>query len=651
MKKLLSLLPLFLLLSAISAQTGDMEAIIQQEKAAYFRRQVMERNEQNGAVNRSDQRYSRYRWQVDPALQYIRGEVMTVFEPLENIGSLDFDFSAALTMDSIRYHGQLLIFSQAGDILTVIFPAMLPAFLPDSLTFFYQGAPVSEGFGSFATEVHGADSIPVLWTLSEPYGAKDWFPCKISLDDKLDSVDIFITTPAAYRAASNGLLISETTQNGQKTAHWKHRYPITAYLICMAVTDYVTFENLVPAGVDTIRVLNYVYPESVDDATWGTSFIVSQMQLFNNLFGVYPFKEEKYGHAQFNWGGGMEHQTMSFMGNFGYELMAHELAHHWFGDKVTCGSWEDIWLNEGFATYLSGLCYEFLAPQYWQNFKQQRIDNITSQPGGSLRVDDTTNVSRIFSGRLTYAKGAMVLHSLRWICGDSAFFAGVRNYLNAPGIAFDYARTEDLRFHLEQASGKNLAGFFEDWVIGEGYPSYQLNWAQDTFRHLSITLSQQQSHPSVSFFELPVPIRFSNGQQDTTLVLQHLINGQSFDFDLDFAATEVAIDPELWLISKGNSVQQVSGIHESVLPGVQFVVMPNPAREYFDVALQLLQAEHLQMSLFDQSGKLLQEKSLSLAAGNQSFRFEAGTYPAGTYTLTLKTDKGQVSSQVVLLKG
>ena len=156
----------------------------------------------------------------------------------------------------------------------------------------------SEGFGSFAAEVHGPDSIPVLWTLSEPYGAKDWFPCKISLDDKLDSVDIFITTPAAYRAAGNGLLMSETTLNGQKTAHWKHRYPITTYLICMAVTDYVTFENLVPAGDDTIRVLNYVYPESVDDAIWGTSFIVSQMQLFNDLFGVYPFKDEKYGHAR-----------------------------------------------------------------------------------------------------------------------------------------------------------------------------------------------------------------------------------------------------------------------------------------------------------------------------------------------------------------
>ena len=651
MKKLLSLLPLCLFFSTLSAQTGDMEAIIQQEKAAYIRRHALERNGQNSAVNRSDLHYSRYRWQVDPAVHYIRGEVMTVFEPVENIGSLDFDFSAELTMDSILYHGQPLSFSQGtGDILTVFFPSVLPAFLSDSITFFYQGVPAATGFGSFINEVHG-NNIPVLWTLSEPYGARDWYPCKTALDDKLDSIDIFITAPDLYRAASNGLLMSETTQNGQKTAHWKHRYPIATYLICMAVTDYVSFENLVPAGDDTIRVLNYVYPENLNDGLSGTSFIVSQMQLFNTLFGVYPFKDEKYGHAQFGWGGGMEHQTMTFVGNFGYELLAHELAHHWFGDKVTCGSWEDIWLNEGFATYLSGLCYEFLAPVYWQNFKQQRIDNITSMPDGSLLVNDTTDIGRIFSGRLSYAKGAMVLNSLRWVCGDSAFFAGARNYLNAPGIAFGYARSSDLRFHLEQASGKDLAGFFEDWVVGEGYPSYQLTWAQDTFQHLTIALSQQQSHPSVSFFELPVPVRFSNGQQDTTLVLQHINNGQTFDFDLGFAATTVAIDPDLWLISKGNSIQQVSVTKEEVLPGVKMLLMPNPARTYFDVVLDLVQPEQIQATLFDVSGKILQEKNLALGAGKQILPFEVKDCPAGTYTLVLKMGKRQVSRPVVVLKG
>ena len=649
MKQLLLFLPLCLFAAALFAQTGDMQSIIDQEKAAWIRHQVSERTGQSSAVNRSDQHYSRFRWQVDPAVHYIKGEVMTVFEPLENLAALDFDFSAALTMDSIKYHGQLLGFTQAsGDILTVSFPAVLPALLPDSLTFYYQGAPTATGFGSFATETHGPDNVPVLWTLSEPYGAREWFPCKISLDDKLDSVDIFITAPQEFSAASNGLLVSETSLNGRKTAHWKHRYPISTYLICMAVTNYVTFENLVPAGADTIRVLNYVYPEDLNAALSGTPFIVSQMQLYNDLFGVYPFKDEKYGHAQFGWGGGMEHQTMTFVTNFGYELLAHELAHHWFGDKVTCGSWEHIWLNEGFATYLSGLCYEFLAPQYWQNFKQQRIDNITSEPGGSVRVDDTTSVGRIFSGRLTYAKGAMVLNTLRWVCGDSAFFAGVRNYLHAPGIAYGYAYTQDLQFYLEQASGKDLDGFFADWYTGQGYPSYQLNWSEDDAQHVIVNLGQTQSHPSVPFFELPVPVRFSNAEQDTIIVLQHTFSGQSFAFDLDFTATQVTIDPDRWLISKNNTVQQVSNTEEAVLPGLRFRLLPNPAHGHFDVALQLDSSLDIRMSLLDVSGKTLEDKSLQLSSGAQTVPFELKNYPAGTYTFVLKTNRGQVSKRVAV---
>lgn len=648
MKKLHISITFALVAATVLGQTGDVQTVIDQEKAAWIRHELLQRNAENGAVNRSDQHYSRFHWFVDPELHYIRGEVMTVFAPLENLNSLDFDFSSALVMDSIKYHGQLLPFSQNADILTVQFPTVLPASLPDSLTFFYQGAPVAvgSGFGSFATETHGPDNVPVLWTLSEPYGAREWFPCKISLDDKLDSIDIFITAPEMYSAASNGLLVSETSLNGRKTAHWKHRYPISTYLICMAVTNYVTFENLVPAGDDTIRVLNYVYPEDYNGALFGSQFIVSQMQLYNDLFGVYPFKDEKYGHAQFGWGGGMEHQTMTFVTNFGYELIAHELAHHWFGDKVTCGTWQDIWLNEGFATYCSGLVYENLAPQYWQNFKQQRIDNITSEPGGALFVEDTSNVGRIFDGRLSYAKGAMVLNMLRWVCGDAAFFTGVRNYLNAPEIRFGYAYTADLKYYLEQASGKDLDGFFADWYTGEGFPSYQLNWSQDDFNHVIVNLGQQQSHPSVPFFELPVPVRFSNAEQDTIIVLQHQFDGQSFAFDLDFAATEVTIDPELWLISKNNTVQQVSNTSEAILPGLRFRLLPSPAHEQFRVSLQLDAPQAVEMLLLDATGKVLIQKNMQLLVGTQEVPFDVKHFPAGMYTFALRTEKGRISRPV-----
>ncbi|MBK7970327.1 MAG: hypothetical protein IPK08_16080 [Bacteroidetes bacterium] len=177
----------------------------------------------------------------------------------------------------------------------------------------------------------------MIWTLSEPYGSSDWWPCKNGLTDKADSIDIFLNVPNAMTGASNGILIAETPNGTTKLFHWKHKYPI-AYLICMAVTNYVKY-SLCPLAGDTLEIVNYVYPEDSLLATSQTDEIVSMVQLYDTLFGVYPFHNEKYGHAQFGWGGGMEHQTMTFVSNFGFDLLAHELAHHWFGDKVTYGSW------------------------------------------------------------------------------------------------------------------------------------------------------------------------------------------------------------------------------------------------------------------------------------------------------------------------
>jgi aminopeptidase N len=628
-------------------QTSDFESIIEGEKSAWIKAQAaQDRGVQTLANNRSDVRYCRLHWTVDPAIKFITGEVMTVFDPIEMVGSLDFDFSAVLTMDSVLYHGQTIPFLRTGDILSVSFPNVLPPFLSDSITFFYKGAPTSSGFGSFEVNTH--DNTPVLWTLSEPYGAMEWWPCKQSLNDKIDSVDIFITNPEGYRAASNGRLMGESTLNGQTTAHWKHRYPIAAYLVCMAVTNYVDYLNLVPFNGDTTTVLNYVYPESINAAQAGTANIVPQMQLYNQLFGVYPFHSEKYGHTQFGWGGGMEHQTMTFVGSWGFELLAHELAHHWFGDKVTCGSWEDIWLNEGFATYLSGLCYENLQPQYWQNFKQSRINSATSQVDGSVRVDDTTSVGRIFSGRLSYAKGAMVLHMLRWVCGDSSFFTGVRNYLHDPTLAYGYALTNDLKHHLEQASGKNLNGFFADWYYGEGYPSYRVDWSKSTSNIVTVQLDQTQSHPSVAFYEMPVQVSFSNGVKDTTVVFDHTQNGQIFTVALDFSPTNLVVDPNLWIVSRNNFVQELSATGEPK-PPYALEIVPNPSPKDIQVLLTVPYSGVVVISLFQADGKMLESSTQNILEGLNTIVLNGANRPSGWYRVRME-GKGWIAERSVLVR-
>lgn len=527
------------------------------------------------AVDNSDFVYQRCEWKVDPAVNFIDGKITTHFVPVQSITTIEFDLSTALTVDSILHHGNALLFTHAASIVHAQFNASLATNVLDSVSVYYHGAPDTSMRG-FHLSTHGTLNAPVMWTLSEPYGALNWWPCKQNLSDKIDSIDIIVTYPMAYHCASNGLLADEHTNATERISTWKHRHPIAAYLVCFAVSDYIVYSDFVYDGNDTVEVMNYVYAEDFAWASVAISDVIPQMQLFDSLFGLYPFADEKYGHAQCNFGGGMEHTTITFLGGFWYELFAHELAHHWFGDKVTCATWEDIWLNEGFATYLSGLCYEHYTPtQYWYPWLSANIAYACSAPGGSVFVDDTTVTSRIFDARLSYSKGAMVLHQLRWVIGDSAWYAGVNAYLNDPALAFGFATTAQFQQHMETASGQNLAWYFNDWYYGEGYPTYSLLWAQDTNNVATVTVMQAQSHSSVPFFELPIPLYFKNATQDTLVRVQHTVDGQQFTVPLGFAADSLLFDPQLWIISANN---MISHVPETRLPSA-FTVFPNPAHD------------------------------------------------------------------------
>jgi aminopeptidase N len=533
-----------------------------------------------------DAKYHRAHWEVDPNVRYIKGAVTTYLVSRQaGLDTLSFSLSHLLTVDSVRYHGATAPFTLAADELRIGLPAPVALGMLDSVSIYYQGNPPQTGFGSFVKSQHNSGKI--IWTLSDPFGGKDWWPCKMTLDDKIDSLDLFITTPQINKAGSNGKLISADTIGTNIRYHWQHRYPITSYLVCMAVSNYVGYSHFVPLGQDTLEVLNYVYPQHLSYAQNNTPGIGPILQLYDTLFTPYPFMGEKYGHAEFGWGGGMEHQTMSFMTNFTHDLMAHECAHQWFGNKITCGSWRDMWLNEGWATYVAALTLERqpqFTPQDWMTWKTQTINSVTSGLGGAVQVPDSSNINRIFDSRLTYDKGALLLHMLRWVVGDSAFFAGTKSYLNDPQLAYDYARTIDFRQHLEQASGMNLQEFFNDWFVGQGFPRYQVQWLQDATGQVTLTLGQTQSHVSVSFFEMPVPVRFSNGVQDTVMVFNHTSSGQTFTFNPGFVVSTVQLDPERWLVQKGSVISNVTARPEDLLAAA-VQVFPNPAKDQLRITL------------------------------------------------------------------
>jgi aminopeptidase N len=581
-----------------------------------------------------DLKYHRLEWKLDPAEHFIEGAVTSYFiASQENVTEVEFDLLNNMRILSVDRNGQPLSYTHEQDILKIELIAPLPKGQLDSVRIQYEGAPQSQGFGAFETSSH--NGVPVLWTLSEPYGAKSWWPCKQDLNDKIDSIDIWVTLPENYKVGTNGVLIkTDSLAENQVVYHWKHRYPIPAYLISLAITNYAAFEDFAQTNSgDSVLILNYVYPEQLAQAKDQLAATVEQMELFNQLFGDYPFKNEKYGHAQFGWGGGMEHQTMSSMGSFSYSLQAHELAHQWFGDKVTCGSWQDIWLNEGFATYLTALTYEFLTPDAgdWDNWKSYNRNYICSSPDGSTYVYDTSSVSRIFNSRLSYRKGAYILHMLRGMLGDTSFFEACRNYLNDPSLAYGYARTEDLQAHLESSYGFPLNEFFEDWLYGEGYPSYHMAYRIDG-RDIWVRLDQEQSHASVDFFEAKVPIVLSDGLHYDTLILDHQYSGQEFEIRLSFEPNSVQFDPEQWILSAENSQEQLTATSELELSS-PFLLYPNPVENDLMIQWQTpIQKGRYQINSL--SGKEL----LSGLCTGSFCQIDVRNLPKGHYVLWLEFD-------------
>ena len=641
MKKItLSLLLLFGVIGFAQTNNAEFDRMIEAEMKSAS-------SIQNLRVNPNtlnyDVTYHELRFTVNPnnTTPYINGVVKTTFTALSDINVVTFDMATALVVSSVTMNSTNLTFNQSNYELNINLPSTLTTGNSATVEITYAGSP-PQAEGGFTRSTHSG--TPVIYTLSEPFGARDWWPCKQDLNDKIASFDIYITCPDTYIGVSNGLLQSSVTSGGNTTRHYRHNYPIPAYLISLNVTNYVTYN--IQAGLGTAEspffpINNYLYPES--NTTTNRNSIdntVPIMNVFEQKFGPYPYRNEQYGHVQFGWGGGMEHATMSSMGSWtSRSLIAHELGHQWFGNKVTCGSWKDIWLNEGLTEYTAGIVVEELdGPTSFISWKNNKIANITSQTGGALYLTDAEalNVNRIFSSRLSYDKGSMVTHMLRWVMGDANFFQALRNYLNDTNLAYAYAQTNDLKGHLEAVHGSNLDEFFNDWVYMQGYPTYTVNVQTLGTGQARITINQTQSHSSVSYFEMPLEIRLTGaGGATHDVVVNNTFNGQQFTVPVPFLATGVIFDPNRHIISR-NSTTTLS--NDNFVLEEAISVYPNPANDELHIMMPTT-TQLEKVEIYNTLGQLL--------ATHQAADFRIDNLSSGMHVMKITTSEGAIHKNFI----
>jgi len=510
-------------------------------------------------VRTFDVRHIKGELTLDVKKSEIRGTVTHTIAPLHpGLDSITLDCGADLKVSKVAVGPAACKYEQRGDELSITLDR---AYSPDEtfqLAVTYAGSP-EVGIRFVKPDVDHPKRAACVWTIGEPEDARFWIPC-YDFPNERSTSEMIVTVDKPLSVVSNGTLES-TRENadGTSTFHWKMDKQLTAYLLSITAADFAVYHD----KLGSLPVDYYVLKD-VDEATTRRALgkTPQMIEFFNQKIGT-AYDYPKYAQVCLpEFGGGMEHTSattltdsilldaVAHLESDADSLVAHELAHQWFGDLLTCRDWSNLWLNEGFASYFDPLFTE------QDKGKDAFQINMASNLAGYLRSDRDyrrpiveprfNDPWQMFDG-VTYSKGSCVLHALRGLIGDDAWWRGIKLYV---GRNKDRAVvTDDFRKAMEEVSGRDLGWFFDQWVSRGGHPELSARWRfepEDSTLRLKVDQTQTVDE-TTPLFRLPTTVEIGDESSVRSVPIVIDAKTQEIVIPTPRRPKMVRIDPEGWL--------------------------------------------------------------------------------------------------------